>query len=78
MDSALPLILAASALGDVAEKAGTGAVALLAAGALLARGDRSRALAVLGALAVAPVVLVAHIWDSPQVAPLRQRPALVA
>jgi len=62
MDAPVPLIL----------------VALLAAAALVAPGPRARALAMLGALAIAPVILVLHIWDSDQLRPLTDRPALAA
>jgi O-antigen ligase len=54
------------------------AVALLAAAALVLRSDRARARAMLGALALAPLILVAHIWDTDQVRPLRDDPALLA
>jgi len=50
--------------------------AVLAAAALVAPSPRGRAAALLGALALAPVILVAHIWDSDQLATLRDRPAL--
>jgi O-antigen ligase len=52
------------------------ACALLAAGAVLLPRARWRALATLGALALAPVLLVSHIWDSEQLDPLRDRPAV--
>ena len=60
MDAPVPLILAA----------------LLAAGALVARGPRARAAAMLGALVLAPVILGFHIADSDQVKPLRDHPSL--
>ena len=47
---------------------------LLAAAALLAREPRQRALAMLGALLLAPVLLLADIWDSPQLAVVRDHP----
>ena len=50
--------------------------AVLAAAALVAPSPRGRAGALLGALALAPVILVAHIWDSDQLATLRDRPVL--
>jgi O-antigen ligase len=53
-------------------------VALLAAAALVLRADRARAWAMLLALALAPVILVAHIWDTDQVRPLREDPGLLA
>ncbi len=54
------------------------AVALLAAAALVLRSDRARAWTMLGALVLAPAILVAHIWDTDQVRPLRDDPALLA
>jgi O-antigen ligase len=62
MDAPVPLIVAA----------------LLAAGALVARGPRVRAAAMLGALILAPVILGFHIADSDQVKPLRDHPSLAA
>lgn len=58
MDSAVPLIVCA----------------LLGAGAVLLRGPAARAWAMLGALVLTPVILVSHIWDSSQLAPLRDHP----
>ncbi len=58
MDSAVPLILAA----------------LLAATGVLATSDRVRAAAMLGALVLTPIILLAHIWDSSQLAPFRHHP----
>jgi O-antigen ligase len=62
MDAPVPLILAA----------------LLAAGALVSPRARPRAAAMLGALALAPVILGFHIAGSDQVQPLRDHPALAA
>jgi O-antigen ligase len=62
MDASVPLIL----------------VALLAAASLIAPGPRTRAWAMLGALAIAPVILVFHIEDSEQVRSLLDRRALAA
>ena len=62
MDAPVPLILAA----------------LLAAGALVARGPRTRAAAKLGALVLAPIILGFHIANSDQVRPLRDHPSLAA
>jgi O-antigen ligase len=59
VDAPLPLILAA----------------LLAAGAVLLPGARQRALATLGALILAPALLVSDIWDTDQVRPLRDHPS---
>jgi O-antigen ligase len=60
MDAPVPLIIAA----------------LLAAGAVVAPSPRVRAWAMLGALALAPIILGFHIADSDQLRPLRDHPAL--
>ncbi len=52
--------------------------AALTAGALVGPSPRVRAAALLGALALAPVILVVHIWDSSQLDTLRDRPAVAA
>jgi len=54
------------------------AAAALAAAALLAPGSRGRALAMLGALVLTPVLLGVDIADTPQVEALRDRPAVAA
>lgn len=60
MDAPLPLILAA----------------LLAAGAIVLPRARWRAWSTLGALVLAPILLVADIWDTDQVRPLRDHPSV--
>jgi len=50
--------------------------AALAAGAVLAPTARGRAWAMLGALVLTPVLLVADIWDTPQLLSVRERPGL--
>ncbi|WP_354699859.1 hypothetical protein DSM112329_00117 [Paraconexibacter sp. AEG42_29] len=50
--------------------------AVLAAGALVAPTGEGRALAMLGALVVAPILLVAHVWDTSAFEPLRDHPPL--
>jgi hypothetical protein len=50
--------------------------ALLAAGALVAPSARGRALAMLGALVVAPALLVVHVWDTSAFESLRDHPPL--
>jgi putative inorganic carbon (HCO3(-)) transporter len=69
-----------AALTGPLPKVGVVVVALLAAGSLLARERRSRATAMLGALALAPVLLLADIWHSPQLHLVHRHPlyALVA
>ncbi|MFL5884069.1 MAG: O-antigen ligase family protein [Thermoleophilaceae bacterium] len=54
------------------------AVALLVAGAFLLRTGRQRAAAALAALIVTPALLVAELWDDPQVSHLRHHPAQLA
>jgi O-antigen ligase len=61
---------------DVVRVAGIIVAAALAAAAVLAPRARLRAAAMLAALVVTPVLLVAEIWSSPQVAGVRERPAL--
>ena len=70
------MIAAVSTLGDFAQTAGVVVAALLAAAVLLARSDRARSVAMLAALVLTPVLLVANIWSTPQLAPLRERPLL--
>ncbi|HSD80277.1 MAG TPA: O-antigen ligase family protein [Solirubrobacteraceae bacterium] len=53
------------------------ALALLAAAALVLEHPRAKAWAVLGALALTPVLLLAHIWDTDQLTSLRDRPLLL-
>jgi O-antigen ligase len=60
VDAPLPLILAA----------------LFAAGAVLLPGARPRGLATLGALVLAPALLISDIWDTEQVRPLRDHPSV--
>ena len=50
--------------------------ALLAGAAVLVRSPRARALAMAGALVLTPILLVAHIWDTPQFQPFRRHPLL--
>src|SRR3954452_15539579 len=52
--------------------------ALLAGGAIVSTSVRARAAAMVAALIVAPVLLVANVWDSPQLETLRDRPAVAA
>jgi O-antigen ligase len=80
--SALPVLAAAHGLGEVAEKLGVIALALLAALAVLGRSPRisecARALAMLAALALAPVLLAVDIWHTSQLTHLRHHPAELA
>ena len=56
--------------------AGMVIAAALASGAVLGRTVRGRAWAMLGALVLTPVLLVAEIWESPQIESVRDRGAL--
>ncbi len=62
------------ALAGPLPKAGAVVAVLLAAGALLAGNPRRRALAMAGALLLAPVLLLADIWSSPQLDVVRHHP----
>ncbi len=59
-------------------KGGVVAVALLAAWTLLARSDRARAIAMLAALVLSPVLLLADIWHSPQLHLVHRHPLWAA
>lgn len=76
MDAAAGLTIAAAV--PPLKEAGICAAAVLAAVAVLAPPPKVRALAMLAALVLTPVLLVAEVWDTPQVRPLRDRPALAA
>ena len=52
--------------------------ALAAGGALALRSERARAASALVALALAPLLLLAELWDTTQVVNLRDRPTLAA
>src|SRR5579884_3211846 len=67
-------VIAFAALTGPLPKAGVVVLALLAAWALLARDRRSRATAVACALALAPVLLLADIWHSPQLHLVHRHP----
>jgi putative inorganic carbon (hco3(-)) transporter len=71
-DSAL--VIAFAALTGPLPKAGVVAVAALAAVVLLARDRRVRALAMLGALALSPLLLLTDIWNSPQLHIVHRHP----
>ena len=58
--------------------AGMVVAATLAAASVLARTVRARAWAMLGAVALTPVLLLGDIWDAPQVHSLRERGPLAA
>ncbi len=62
-----------AAFSDGVLVAGMVVAAALAAGAVLGRTVRGRAYAMLGALLLTPVLLVAEIWNSPQLDNVRER-----
>ncbi len=70
----IPTVIALAALSGPAPKAGVVAVAALAALTLLARDRRTRALAMLGALVLSPVLLLDDIWTSPQLRLVHRHP----
>jgi hypothetical protein len=55
-------------------KAGVIVLAALTAGVLLARTERARALAMIGLLILAPVLLLADVWNSPRLHVLHHHP----
>ncbi len=69
------LLAADTAAGPEAVRAGGIVVAaVLAAAAILGRSATGRAWAMLGALALTPVLLVISIWETPQLATVREHP----
>ncbi|MBV9800037.1 MAG: O-antigen ligase family protein [Solirubrobacterales bacterium] len=69
-------MLAFAALTGPLPKVGVVAVAGVVAAALLVPGTRTRAVAILAALVLAPVLLLADIWHSPQLGPVHRHPLL--
>ncbi len=67
-------MIAFAAVSGPLPKLGVVLVALLAAGALLARTKRARAVSMLGCLLLAPVLLLADIWHSPQLSVAHRHP----
>ncbi|MBB4663315.1 O-antigen ligase family protein [Conexibacter arvalis] len=72
------MLAAPFALAGPAPEAGAVVAVLLAACALVMRAPRVRALAMAAALVLAPVLLVADIWDSPQLRVVRDNPGPAA
>ncbi len=68
------LVIALAALTGPLPKAGVIVVAVLAALVLLTPDRRARALAMLGALTLSPVLLLAEIWRSPQLGVVHRHP----
>ncbi|MBV9192517.1 MAG: O-antigen ligase family protein [Solirubrobacterales bacterium] len=71
-------VIAAAALTGPVPRLGVLALAALVGGALLAGSVRGRALAMLGALGLAPVLLLADIWHSPQLGSVHRHPLAAA
>jgi putative inorganic carbon (hco3(-)) transporter len=69
-------VIGFAALTGPLPKIGVVVVAGFAAWALLARNRHSRALAMLGALVLAPVLLLGDIWSSPQLRVVHRHPLL--
>lgn len=68
------LVIALAALTGPLPKAGVIVVAALAALVLLTPDRRARAVAMLGALVLSPVLLLAEIWHSPQLGIVHRHP----
>ncbi len=69
-------VIAFAALSGPLPKLGVVVIAGLAGGALVVREQRVRALAMLGAIVLAPVLLLAAIWHSPQLGVVHRHPLL--
>ena len=67
-------MIAFAALTGPLPKAGVVVVAVLAAVVLLVSDRRARAVAMLGALVLAPVLLLTDIWSSPQLSIVHRHP----
>src|SRR3954454_3184032 len=65
-------------MGHALEILGVIVAAVLAGGAIVSGSTRGRAAAMVAALVIAPVLLIADVWDSPQLHTLRDRPSLAA
>jgi putative inorganic carbon (HCO3(-)) transporter len=66
------------ALAPILPSAGIVVTALAVAGVFALPGARARALAAAVALVLAPALLLGELWDNPQIATLRDRPAALA
>ena len=64
------------AAAPLAPEAGILGCSLAVAGAFVLRQQRARAICVLVALVLTPLLLVGDLWDSPQIESLRDRPAI--
>src|ERR1700744_843939 len=70
----MPSVIALAALSGPLPKLGVVVAAALVAVALLAGNHRAKAGAMLGALVLAPVLLLADIWHSPQLRTVHRHP----
>ena len=71
-------MIAATVVGDGLARLGLVAAALLAGGALVVPAARWRAIATVAAMALAPLLLIAQIWNGEQMRAIRDRPAIAA
>jgi hypothetical protein len=71
-------VIAFAALTGPLPKLGVVVLAALVGGTLLARSEGARAWAMLGSLCLAPVLLLADIWHSPQLASVHRHPLFAA
>ena len=74
----MPTVIAFAVLSGPLPKLGVVAVAMLAAGVIVASEHRSRAWAMLGALILSPFLLLADIWHSPQLGIVHRHPLFTA
>src|SRR4051794_2615411 len=65
------------AMSGPVEEIGIVLLAALAALAVLPRVTRVRAAGMLGVVALTPALLIAYLWDRPQIESLRDRPAVL-
>src|SRR6185312_1996242 len=70
----IPSVTAFAALSGPLPKLGVVVAAALVALTLLAGSDRVKAMAMLGALVLAPILLLADIWHSPQLRTVHRHP----
>lgn len=76
--STLQPVITFAVLSGPMPKLGVIVIALCAGGAMLVRSDRRRAAAILGALVLAPVLLLGDIWHSPQLSIVHRHPLQAA
>jgi putative inorganic carbon (hco3(-)) transporter len=74
--STLPRVITFAVLSGTIPKLGVILVAVLAAAAMLSASDRAVAASMLGALILAPVLLLADIWHSPQLSVVHRHPVV--